>query len=234
MRCIKAQRYISEYVDGALEARKAAELERHLKDCPACQEVLGDLRGMKDAASGLETPEPGDAVWQKIRSRLPSRATKSAGAVRVPGRWSLGWSTPALRFAGATALVVILIASGVYIGSRTGGTKAPRSLGDREAYTLAKLDEAEQYYQKALRSLGEAFSAEKGTMIPEVAAVFEKNLAVIDGTIQACRQAVLKEPDDLEARNFLLAAYMNKMTFLDTALDYQKQVPGAARRGKTL
>lgn len=234
MRCLKAQRYISEYVDGSLEARKAAELERHLKDCPACLEVLEDFRGMKDAASDLETPEPGDAVWMKIRSRLPARATKPAGAVRVPGRWALGWSTPALRLAGAAALALILVASGVYVGSRLGRTPAPRSLGDRENYTLAKLDEAEQYYQKAIRSLSEAFTAEKGTMIPEVAEVFEKNLAVIDGTIQACRQAVLREPDDLQARNFLLAAYMNKMTFLDTALDYRKQVPGAATRGKTL
>lgn len=234
MRCSKARRYISEYVDGALEARKAAELERHLETCPACREVLDDLRGMKAAASDLETPEPGDEVWRKIRSRLTAPAPEPATAVRIPGRWSLGWASPALRLAGAAALALILIGSGVYFGGRLGGTKAPRSLGDRERYTLAKLDEAEQYYQKAIRSLGEAFAAEKGTMIPEVAAVFEKNLAVIDGTIQACRQAVLKEPDDLQARNFLLAAYMNKMTFLDTALDYQKQVPGGVRRGKTL
>jgi hypothetical protein len=234
MRCPKAQRYISEYVDGALDARKAAELERHLQGCPACREVLEDLRGLKDAAPDLETPGPDDGVWLKLRSRLRAGAVEPAAAVRVPGRWSLGWNTPVLRFAGAAALALVLIASGVYFGSRIGGDRAPRSLGDREKYTLAKLDEAEQYYQKAIRALGEAFAVEKGTMIPEVAEVFEKNLSVIDGTIQACRQAVLKEPDDLQARNFLLAAYMNKMTFLDTALDYQKQVTGAARRGETL
>jgi len=234
MRCARAQRYISEYVDGALAARRAAELEGHLKGCPDCREVLEDFRAMAAAASDLENPEPGDAVWLKIRSRLPARATEPAGAVRVPGRWSLGWNTPALRFVGAAALALILIASGVYVGSRLGRTGGPQSLGDRERYTLAKLDEAEQYYQKAIRSLSEAFTAEKGTLIPEVAEVFEKNLAVIDGTIQACRQAVLKEPEDLQARSYLLAAYMNKLTFLDTALEYQRQVPGAATRGKTL
>ena len=233
MRCLKAQRYISEYIDGALDARRAAELERHLQGCPACREVLEDLKSMKDAASDIETPEPGDAVWMKIRSRLPARAVEPAGAVRAPGRWAFGWNMPALRWAGAAALALVLVASGIYVGSRLGAGKAPRSLGDREKYTLAKLDEAEQYYQKAIRSLGEAFAVEKGTMIPEVAEVFEKNLAVIDGTIQACRQAVLREPDDLRARNYLLAAYMNKLTFLDTALEYKRLVPGAAR-GKTL
>ncbi len=234
MRCPKAQKYISEYIDGALDARQAAELERHLQDCPACREVLEDLRGLKDAAADLETPEPDDAVWMKIRTRLAAGAAEPAGGIRVPGRFALSWNNPALRLAGAAALALVLVASGVYLGGRLAGSKAPRSLGDRERYTLAKLDEAEQYYQKAIRSLGEAFAIEKGSMIPEVAEVFEKNLAVIDGTIQACRQAVLKEPDDLEARNYLLAAYMNKLTFLDTALDYRKQVTGAAKRGKTL
>jgi len=233
MRCVRAQRYISEYVDGALESGKAAELERHLQSCPACREVLEDFRSMKDAGSDLETPEPGDAVWLKIRSRLPA-AAEPAAPVRVPGRWALGWNTPALRWAGAAALAFILIASGVYIGIGLGRRGAPAYPRNSEKYTLAKLDEAERYYQQAIRSLSEAFTAEKGTMVPEVAEVFEKNLAVIDGTIQACRQAVLKEPNDLEARNFLLAAYMNKMTFLDTALDYQRQVLRAAGRGKTL
>jgi len=64
--------------------------------------------------------------------------------------------------------------------------------------------------------------------------MFDRNLAVIDATIQACREAVRKEPDDLQARNYLLAAYMDKLTFLDTALELSKTNPGAARRGKTL
>ena len=103
-----------------------------------------------------------------------------------------------------------------------------------EGYTLAKLDEAERYYQKAIKSLSEAFAAEKGTMVPQVAEMFEKNLSVIDATIQACRQAVLKEPDDLLARNYLLTAYMDKVSFLDTALESQRQAPGVPTRGKSL
>jgi hypothetical protein len=69
-------------------------------------------------------------------------------------------------------------------------------------------------------------------MIPQVAEMFEKNLAVIDATIQACRQAVLKEPQDLQARNYLLAAYMDKVMFLDAALESQRQNPAMAARGK--
>jgi tetratricopeptide (TPR) repeat protein len=234
MRCPRARKYISEYVDGSLEARKAVELERHIEKCAACQEVLADFRAMTAAASRLDGPEPGDAVWLKIKGRLGARATEPAAVERVPGRWTFGWSSPALRFAGAAALILILVASGVVIGIRLTRPEGLNGLGDREKYTLAKLDEAEQYYQKAIKSLDEAFSAQKGTMIPQVAEMFEKNLSVIDATIQACRQAVLNEPDDLQARNYLLAAYMDKVTFLDTALEFQRQTLGVGTRGKSL
>lgn len=93
---------------------------------------------------------------------------------------------------------------------------------DREAYTLAKLDEAERHYEQAVRALGEAFAAEKGALPPEVVDLFDRNLSVIDSTIQACRAAVQAEPDDLEARNYLLAAYTRKAALLDSALDLQR------------
>jgi tetratricopeptide (TPR) repeat protein len=236
MRCSKARRFISEYVDGALDARKAAELERHIEKCPVCREVLADFRGMKEAASDLEAPEPDDAVWERIKVRLASgaAAAEPAAPVRVPGRWAFGLGVPALKLAGVTALALLLVGTGVYVGLRVGSRGTARAPKNSEQYTLAKLDEAEAYYQKAIKSLGEAFAGEKGAMIPQAAEMFERNLAVIDATIQACREAVRKEPDDLQARNYLLAAYMDKLTFLDTALEFSKKNPGALRRGKSL
>ncbi|HVP91031.1 MAG TPA: zf-HC2 domain-containing protein [Terriglobales bacterium] len=236
MKCSKAQRAISEYVDGALDTRRAAELERHVAVCPACREVLADFRGMKDAAAGLEAPEPDPAVWRKIEARMTSGAAAAGPAdpVRVPGRWAFGPSVPGLKLAGVAALALVLVASGLYVGLRMGGRGAARYPKNSEKYTLAKLDEAEAYYRKAIRSLGEAFAAGKGAMIPQAAEMFDRNLAVIDATIQACREAVRKSPDDLEARNYLLAAYMDKLTFLDTALEFSRKNPGAMRRGKSL
>jgi tetratricopeptide (TPR) repeat protein len=234
MKCAKAQRAISEYVDGSLDARRAGELERHVAGCPACREVLADLRRMKDAASALEPPEPDPAVWRKIEARLVSgAAAEPAAPVRVPGRWAFGTGLSSLKLAGAAALALVLVGAGVYFGLGVGGRGAARYPKNSEKYTLAKLDEAEAYYRKAIRSLGEAFAAEKGAMIPQAAEMFERNLAVIDATIQACREAVRKEPDDLQARNYLLAAYMDKLTFLDTALGLPKTNPGVLRRGKT-
>ncbi|MGA2533400.1 MAG: zf-HC2 domain-containing protein [Candidatus Aminicenantales bacterium] len=238
MRCRKAQRYISEYVDGSLEPRKAAGLERHIETCAACREVLADFRGLTAGARALDVPEAGEGVWRKIEARLAAgdtgRSAVPARSQEAPGRWAFGLGTPALRFAGTAALALVLIVSGIIIGRGLGQKGTVTYPRNSEGYTLAKLDEAERYYQKAIKSLSEAFAAEKGTMVPHVAEIFEKNLSVIDATIQACRQAVLKEPDDLQARNYLLTAYMDKVSFLDTALESQRQAPGAPTRGKSL
>ncbi len=235
MRCRNARRNISEYVDGTLDARRAAALERHLETCAPCREILEDFRAVSEAASRLDAPEPGDHVWRTIRRRLETEVGGTVAApAKMPRRRAFDWGLPAMRLAGAAVLALVLIGAGVVIGIRSGRGGATPDLGDREKYTLAKLDEAEGYYQKAIASLAEAFAAQKGAMPAQVAEVFEKNLTVIDATIQACRQSVLKEPEDLQARNYLLAAYMDKISVLDAALELSEKNPAAPRRSKAL
>ena len=229
MRCRKAQRDSSRSVDGELSGRRAARLARHLETCGECRALAEDLRAIAGVAPKLDAPEPSDMVWKKIRAgladadRRPSRA--QIGSERRP---LFGLGVPALRHAAVAALAVILVVSGVFVGLRLGRQGRPEGPEASERYTLAKLDEAEHYYQKAIRSLSEAFASEKGALAPQVVELFDRNLAVIDATIRACRAAVLAEPDDLQARSFLLAAYTQKVTLLDSALDLQKQDRAAA------
>lgn len=235
MTCHRARKYISEYVDHSLDRRKSADLERHIEKCQACRELLADFRAMAEAAPRLAGPEPDEGVWLKIKDRLRAAEAAPTGVrAEAPLRWAFGRSSPALRFAAAAGLALVLIALGVYLGVRLGDRGAAAYPKNSEKYTLAKLDEAEVYYKKAIRSLSEAFAAQKGMMVPQVVDMFEKNLAVIDATIQACRQSVLKEPENLQARNYLLAAYMDKVTLLDTALESSVKSPTAVKRGQAL
>ena len=116
------------------------------------------------------------------------------------------------RFAFAAAsLALTVIAAGVLFFSLQKGREIVVSGPDQqEQRTLAKLDEAERYYELAVKSLGEALAGEKGRLSPEVAEMFEKNLEVVDATIQACRRAVRSEPDNVQARDYLLAAYKKR------------------------
>jgi len=223
MRCRKAHEYISRTVDGELDPRRAARLERHLAGCGDCRALLADLRKIVDGAAGLAVPEPSEKVWRNVRAGLETGTLRpSAEGARLDRRPLFGSSLPAWRYAGAAFMAVVLVVSGLVVGRRLGRQDVRLGPEAGEAYTLAKLDEAERYYEQAIRSLGEAFAAGKGALDPRVIELFDRNLAVIDATIQACRNAVLAEPDDLEARSYLLAAYTQKVTLLDSALDLQR------------
>jgi anti-sigma factor RsiW len=235
MRCRKAAKYISRRVDGDLSGREAARLDRHLESCGECRALAEEVGKIAGAAAGLESPGPSDNVWKNVRAELVLAGREPAREkYRVGRRPLFGLSVPALRYAGAAALAVVLVASGLVIGSRLGrqGTEPGRPFG--RDYTLAKLDEAESHYQQAIRALGEAFAAQRGALAPQVAELFDRNLSVIDATIQACRAAVLAEPDDLQARNYLLAAYTEKVTLLDSALDLQRKGRDAGSKGRIL
>jgi len=237
MKCGKAHEYISRTVDGELNPRRAARLERHLAECGDCRALLADLRKIVGGAAELEAPEPSEKVWRNVRTGLEAGTLRpSAEGARLDRRPLFGSSLPVWRYAGAVALAVVLVVSGLVVGRRWGRQDVRVAAADPEAgeaYTLAKLDEAERYYQQAITSLSQAFAAGKRGLAPEVVELFERNLLVIDATIQACRGAVLAEPDDLEARNYLLAAYTKKVTLLDSALDLQRGDRDAAV-GKTI
>jgi tetratricopeptide (TPR) repeat protein len=218
MRCRKANEYISRSVDSELSGRQAARLERHLASCGECRALLEDLRKIVSGATELAAADVKPQV---------------EGISLEPGPL-FGLGAPALRYAGIAALAVVLIVSGVVVGLRLGRQGTPAGSEAGEKYTLAKLDEAERYYQQAIKSLSEAFASQKGVLVPQVAELFDRNLAVIDATIQACRRAVLEEPDDLQARSYLLAAYTEKVTLLDSALDLQRRDRETEGKGKII
>jgi anti-sigma factor RsiW len=223
MNCSKSAKKISEYVDGGLEAGEARRLEEHLEACPDCRRLVEDFRGISAAARRIETPSVPDGSWGKIRSRLRSPA---APDVRVP---LFGRFRPAYGI--AAAAMAIGLGALFFVLSR--GSLIPGGQAERERYALAKLDEAEKYYEKAIKAMGEAIADEKGRLAPQVAEMFARNMEVVDASIRACRAAVRNQPDDLKSRDFLLAAYSKKLVLLDDLLSMDRngfpgQEPGKA------
>ncbi len=219
---------ISEHTDGTLVPRKSVRLERHLETCAECRRVLADLRTIAREAGELETPPVPAEAWSRIRGRLRETGAPAARA----GRPLFG--LPRLAPALAALALMVVAAGGAFVGLRLGRRPAALSPESRERTTLAKLDEAERYYQLAIKSLGEALAGQGGRLSPEVAEMFARNLEVVDATIQACREAVRNEPDNVGARDFLLAAYREKVVLLDDLLDMDRTAPAADGPGEAL
>ena len=228
MRCRKARIMISEYTDGTLGPRKSARLEEHLGTCQDCRAVLADLRTLVREAGRLERPPVPAEAWSGIRARLRETGVPAVRDERA--RFGRPRLAPALAALALTAVA----AGGVFIGLKLGRRPVVLSPDMREQATLAKLDEAERYYELAIKSLGEALAGQGGKLSPEVAEMFARNLDVVDATIQACRQAVRSEPDNLRARDFLLAAYREKIVLLDDLLDMDRAASPGERPGEAL
>jgi hypothetical protein len=150
------------------------------------------------------------------------------------GWWKSIFSPSRTKFVWAAALILVIVMGGIMVGLRLWQGKAVPGLSDQDKYTLAKLGEAEKHYQLAIQALNEAAASQKGSLDPQIAAVFDQNLTLINSSIQACQNAVRRDPNSLDARIYLLSAYKEKVEFLGNVVDLKKKSPAGNGSGKTL
>ncbi len=233
MRCTRARRWISDYIDGHLDGEKKAALQQHLESCPQCQQVLEDFKNITERAHNLEEVSPSAQTWFRIKSRIE----EGTETIQAPALEKRKWFDflkvqPKWKYALSAALLLVIVSGGVILGLRYG--KGIFGSMDPQQYTLSKLREAERHYQAAIRALDQAVSTQKGRLDPGVARIFQAHLEIIDFSINACRQAVFTEPDNLEARNYLLYAYNVKLKLLDEMAAIKSTSSPERGTGKTL
>ena len=214
MRCSVNKRKISDYVDNELDSAEMKYLEKHLDGCPECQKLYEDFRKIKAGAKGLAEFSPSGQTWFKIASGIKEKQNDVLRPAPVRQRRfvfspnSLGWVVSA-------ALLLVIIVGAVTIVPRL----TPPA-DDAQSFVVSKLEEAELYYQKAIDALWEAVSVQEENFDPQLYAVFQKNLNIIDESILACKDAVLSRPNNLDSRNFLLAVYKEKRSLLEDMMAF--------------
>jgi len=235
MRCSSARKLISDYIDDNLDARESLHLKQHLQGCPDCQQLLKDFQKIVKSSQELEELSPSEETWLKIKAKLKTEEQKILlFQPRKRGWFSFLFSQPKLKYAFSSALVLAFIFGAVILGLRQ--WKGREALGgdEMQKYTLAKVDEAEHHYQLAIKALMEAASSQKGSIDPYIAQAFQENIEIINSTITACQQAVFQEPDNIETRNYLLAAYMEKVDLLNEMMNIKKKSTPKRGLGTTI
>ncbi|NIM90266.1 MAG: hypothetical protein GTO17_04880 [Candidatus Aminicenantes bacterium] len=224
MRCSKARKLISEYIDDILRAKQRLLLERHLEACPDCQELLRDFRGISKKAKSLDKLTPSPRPWLNIKAKLETEPQEVLALPSPRKEWLRAlFYQPQLKYAVGSALILLLVISVVTLGLWFSKRKGVIGKDDKNGYTFTKLKEAEHHYQLAIKALEEAVLAQEGEVDPLTVAVFRKNLEIINSSIISCQQALLEEPDDIETRNYLLVAYMEKVDLLNEMMNLKKR-----------
>jgi anti-sigma factor RsiW len=119
------------YLDGELEARRAAELAAHLMSCSQCQEVAQGFRALSERMLSFEVEHPSAGINGAVLAALDS--VKSPGAPRVNavadrkgGKWRKFVLNPRAWAMAGAAVVVALVVIGIL--GRRGSSPAPGSL----------------------------------------------------------------------------------------------------------
>jgi tetratricopeptide (TPR) repeat protein len=215
MKCLTAKKWIGECIDGELDVANKAKLDKHCAQCADCQKLMEDFQTISSSAKELDTFSPPESTWGKIQEKMTAEEQEVLTLAPQKQSW---FSLPRLSYVLSAVLLVVFLSLVFIYGPRYWSGQAVVPELENQQYTLAKLEEAEHHYQLAIKALNEAAMAQKEQLDPQVAEVFRTNLDLIDQSINACRQAVLSDPNDIESRKYLLAAYREKANLLNVIM----------------
>jgi predicted anti-sigma-YlaC factor YlaD len=213
MTCHELDERLDDWVDGALPAGAASEVEAHLHSCALCREQERRLRQLLAHAAALP------------RSLTPPRDLWPGIAQRVTRERSWSWAGVGLRpwALAAAATVVIGLGAVLWRGPSPSRVRTVQIPVPSPAMTLVAgtavvsdpiLATAERDYEAAANALLEALQQRRANLQPEALAAVEANLQVIDRALAEVRQALVQDPANLELSRMLVSTHRKKVEVL--------------------
>lgn len=101
--CEKYRRWLSDELDGELDAARARRLVAHLRGCPSCLLYKKKLKDLQEEAVGLGQPSPPPEYWKDFSTRLTSRLLAEA---REKKQWT--WRQRGVRYAWVGAATFLI------------------------------------------------------------------------------------------------------------------------------
>lgn len=216
MTCEDLNEALVDLVDGRLDGAEQRNVERHLEGCANCRALVEDLRTIRAAAFMLDRREPKPETWTRLQASIAANPQSTRS--EVPNRLPV-WLA-------AAAALILATAVGVWpLLNRTAshGDATKAAGGDQPPATVesvtAEFEEAEKHYQKAIDDLQTIASKDTGELDPQVAAVLQKNLTVIDQAITESRDALKAQPANASAQNGLFDALRTKVALLQQTVE---------------
>jgi len=116
MKCRRARKKLSPYLDRSLAVKEKLELERHLKSCSSCAHLLWQLERIHNLAQNVPVEKPEPLFYERLCHRLSQKekATRE-GLFRVRWLWPV-FPIPRLRkISIAVAVLLAVCGSSFYL-----------------------------------------------------------------------------------------------------------------------
>jgi hypothetical protein len=199
---------------------------------------VDDLRTIRAAAFTLDRREPPAEVWASLSRAVAKEPGAGGRSPASRGNWTAWLAAAAvLMLATVVGLWPLLRRADAPGGSGAAPTAAAPAPSVESV--AAEFEAAEQHYQKAIADLETIARQETGELDPQVAAVLQKNLTVIDQAISESRTALQSQPASSNAQQGLFDALRTKVALLQQTVELinemrQGNQAEAARKFQTL
>lgn len=245
MNCAELNEALVDLVDGRLGGAEQRNAERHLEGCANCRALVEDLRTVRAAAFMLDRHEPKADTWAKLQAAIANEPRPTGRVLDMGRRRAAGG---AMVWLGAAAALLLATLIGLMPllnrspqtpnGGEGNATQQAEQPATVESIT-AEFEAAEKHYQKAIDDLQTIANKDTGELDPNVAAVLQKNLSVIDQAISESRAALKSQPSSANAQNGLFDALRTKVALLQQTVELINEMrkgnqAEAGRRVQTL
>ena len=205
--------WLDDWVDGALEAGKRAELEAHLQGCAECRALAQELQSFKKAASGLPRRDPPTSVWPRIAAAIRQGRAQEG----TPGPASNEWRRAFLPLA---AVFLLAAAAGLLrVTLQNLGESAARVANQPSGDASAEVSGLNgKEYEGAISDLQQLVQRDNSLFDPVVAQALQASLSTIDQAIGESKAACTAQPDDEMAKESLLDAFRRKLLLLENTI----------------
>jgi hypothetical protein len=199
MNCAEFQSGLPYIIDGS----GSAEEEEHLRTCKVCADLVQDLRYIAEQAKLLVPMEdPSPRVWNGISKSLEREGlVKPAPARRGllgPQRQSWGWMIP--------VAAVLALAVGISLWRGQTSHDVTNTQSSIQPTAIAAEDSDDQQVLDQLAQVQPALRAD-----------FEQNLHSVNAYIRDAKNTLQENPDDNEAKQYLMQAYEQKAMLYEMA-----------------
>ncbi|MGH9941843.1 MAG: anti-sigma factor family protein [Pyrinomonadaceae bacterium] len=235
MNCEKCVELLSDFYDGTLAVEERAQLHAHLGGCLSCADVRDELHSIVSVAQAsrghLVAPPNERALWLRIRNtievdleaqrRAESWADAASASRRegfLSGLFGKRWSLSLSQLAGTVAAIAIgtslITTYGVQRLVNGGQSNVVQTENMRPAdrSTLRRNMNPDQML--AIEYLKQRVEQRKARWNPQIRAAFDRNLGVIDETVNECLLTLDREPHDEVSEDALNMALRDKMQLL--------------------
>lgn len=238
MNCEECQDLISPFLDNELDDNASAAVQSHLTLCPACTKLCEDfaliLESCGDAAPAEIVPPNSQALWCRINNIIENEvkaAPKPETEQPKRGRVSRGWRFTFSQVGAAAAGIALISSLLTVVGIRnyfepSGADTTSRSAASQTTFekVLSKVGLTETPQQARERRLREQqaaidywtrrVTARRAQWDARMRDAFDRNLYVINESVNEYNQILQQNPDDDLSGEMLNAVLDEKMNLL--------------------